>query len=742
MEMHNQYRRLGTVLVTLGGLVFSTAANAQAPANDECEGAITIACGSSGTTNNCTATRGVKDPFSSCTFGADFGSVYFKFQPTATTARIRTDLNSVAPDSEFVVYEVNQVNICDETQWTEVGCADDDPADFGFNGDICIDGLDTTKTYVVVLFSFSTASCGSYTVNIECPCSGSETAVCGDSVIEGGEGCDDGNTTAGDGCSATCSLETGFQCSGEPSVCTDVDECATSTHNCDVNATCANTPGSFSCTCNNGYSGDGVTCTDDDECATSTHNCDGNAICANTPGSFTCTCNSGYSGNGVTCTDIDECTTGAHNCDGNATCANAPGSFTCTCNNGYSGDGVTCTDDDECATSTHNCDGNAICANTPGSFTCTCNNGYSGDGVTCTDDDECTTGAHNCDGNATCANAPGSFTCTCNSGYSGSGLTCTDVDECATSTHNCDVNATCANAPGGFICTCNPGFEGDGVTCTLTGCPEGSRILITATKHTVGSGAHPGSTKEPLVGIEVCAYDKSEGSCARVACGGISHQRYSCIADTCDRISCCTTDADGKCTINLPPGDYLIISVDATKTVLPDPLGVSASDLLCGEHKQKQLQQIVKSDGKKVPGKTTRRTGSELLIIEPEFVVWDGTEQLYPFVFETVGDWNVTTSITPPEGFVSNYDSLSASIDGEIESVQFTIVEVGSDLVPTGTTFDVTHKGRREIIHSQVGIFLTSEYARARGFNVAHLRAAGLIKERPGNQGRGNPHGE
>ena len=29
---------------------------------------------------------------------------------------------------------------------------------------------------------------------------------------------------------------------------------------CDVNATCANTNGSFTCTCNEGYSGNGVNC--------------------------------------------------------------------------------------------------------------------------------------------------------------------------------------------------------------------------------------------------------------------------------------------------------------------------------------------------------------------------------------------------------------------------------------------------------------------------------------------------
>ena len=32
------------------------------------------------------------------------------------------------------------------------------------------------------------------------------------------------------------------------------------THNCDGNATCTNTEGSYSCECNGGYTGDGTSC--------------------------------------------------------------------------------------------------------------------------------------------------------------------------------------------------------------------------------------------------------------------------------------------------------------------------------------------------------------------------------------------------------------------------------------------------------------------------------------------------
>jgi len=40
----------------------------------------------------------------------------------------------------------------------------------------------------------------------------------------------------------------------------DIDECATNKGGCNTLASCSNTPGSFTCTCNKGYKGNGITC--------------------------------------------------------------------------------------------------------------------------------------------------------------------------------------------------------------------------------------------------------------------------------------------------------------------------------------------------------------------------------------------------------------------------------------------------------------------------------------------------
>jgi cysteine-rich repeat protein len=46
------------------------------------------------------------------------------------------------------------------------------------------------------------------------------TTLCGNGVLDPGEECDDGASASGDGCSTGCTIDSGWTCSGTPSICT------------------------------------------------------------------------------------------------------------------------------------------------------------------------------------------------------------------------------------------------------------------------------------------------------------------------------------------------------------------------------------------------------------------------------------------------------------------------------------------------------------------------------------------
>ena len=85
-----------------------------------------------------------------------------------------------------------------------------------------------------------------------------EWGGCGDGIIDAGEACDDGNISNGDGCNSSCNIETGFICTGSPSVCTSLcgDGLIVAGEACDdgntsngdgCNSSCSIEPG-FNCT--------------------------------------------------------------------------------------------------------------------------------------------------------------------------------------------------------------------------------------------------------------------------------------------------------------------------------------------------------------------------------------------------------------------------------------------------------------------------------------------------------------
>ncbi len=65
-------------------------------------------------------------------------------------------------------------------------------------------------------------------------CSGGAYVPCGNGDPDTGETCDDSNTAPGDGCSATCTVESGYDCGTDfPSVCTPLQTGCSSTNPCD-----------------------------------------------------------------------------------------------------------------------------------------------------------------------------------------------------------------------------------------------------------------------------------------------------------------------------------------------------------------------------------------------------------------------------------------------------------------------------------------------------------------------------
>ena len=187
------------------------------------------------------------------------------------------------------------------TEGIQISWTQDPP--LATNYDMIIDGVDTNLQYRTESSPQTVDSGQCFVVQARYPeiseiINSDEVCldpVCGDGVIEGAETCDDNNTASGDGCSDICQEESGWTCTGEPSVCTEVcgDGVIEGAETCDDNNTASGDGCSDICQEESGWTcnGEPSACTEDPVC--------GDGVIE---GAETCDDNNTASGDG--CSDI------------------------------------------------------------------------------------------------------------------------------------------------------------------------------------------------------------------------------------------------------------------------------------------------------------------------------------------------------------------------------------------------------------------------------------------------------
>jgi len=228
-------------------------------------------------------------------------------------------------------------------------------------------------------------------------------------------------------------------------------------------------------------------------------------------------------------------------------------------------------------------------------------------------------------------------------------------------------------------------------------------------EHQTGTG-----TPVNLANAQVMVYSRAAGKCAA---GHVQDPIY--IYDTCTADYSCVTGSNGRCDIlAVAVGDYVTL---AAHTKYPNmypshPMGVTAN-----EKTQVNEMYLINPNNDKVPGKSTKKTGSALWIYEPEYVVWDGTEEFYPFVFESDSNWQVNVCVDAPEGYepADGVACVQSLVANEMKTVNFKIIEVGSVPGPVKANFTFKNPHGKTIKEShEIGMRLSKSLAKKKGVEV------------------------
>jgi len=330
---------------------------------------------------------------------------------------------------------------------------------------------------------------------------------CADGVVQVEEGCDDGGTAPGDGCSATCAIEAGWSCSGQPSVCTPScgNGAVDAGETCDDGDTqsgdgcsatcrvesgyqCGGAPSVCVSRCGNGVvtSGDGESCDDGD--GASGDGCSASCgvepgwVCSGQPSVCTFVCGNGTFQAGESCDDGDAL--GGDGCSAACRiepgwlCAGQPSLCVPECGDGLIRGGETCDDDnlqagDGCSF-TCQTELGFTCPGTPSNCIPICGDGRVRGAENCDDGD--TTGGDGCAGafcrqepGWTCAGQPSVCIFNCGNGQLDANEECDDGDtspgDGCGATCRGETGYACAGTPSVCVFSCGNGAVDGGETC-------------------------------------------------------------------------------------------------------------------------------------------------------------------------------------------------------------------------------------------------------------------------------------
>lgn len=339
------------------------------------------------------------------------------------------------------------------------------------------------------------------------PANGTCGPECADGVVQIEEGCDDGDASGGDGCSATCAVEVGWSCSGSPSVCTpscgngavDVGEACddgdtTSGDGCssscrvETGYACTGAPSVCTSRCGNGLvvSGDGEACDDGDKSGgdgcSATCGVEPGWLCSGQPSVCTFVCGNGTFQAGESCDDGDA--SGGDGCSATCRiepgwlCAGQPSHCAPECGDGLIRGGETCDDDNIQAG-----DGCSFTCQTELGFTCPgspsncipiCGDGRVRGNENCDDGD--TSSGDGCAGlfcrqepGWTCAGQPSVCIFNCGNGQLDPNEDCDDGDtsggDGCGATCRGEAGWACGGTPSVCVFSCGNGSVDGGETC-------------------------------------------------------------------------------------------------------------------------------------------------------------------------------------------------------------------------------------------------------------------------------------